>query len=132
MAKEYQSEKSPIFDSQKSKKTKRKHLKMSHIKAYKVDQMFCNTRYQGCAWCRCCLCAVQQICSVDHGYTACRGMGSVFVATVTPLPMCADPHHLSMRWMVLSPGGDETQTTDEDAGHLVSCASLVVWEVESG
>ena len=62
----------------------------------------------------------------------CRGMWSVFVATVTPLPMCADPHHLSMRWMVLSPGGDERQTTDEDAGHLVSCASLVVWEVESG
>ena len=45
MAKEYQSEKSPIFDSQKSKKTRRKLLKMSHIKAYKVDQMFCNTRY---------------------------------------------------------------------------------------
>ena len=43
MAKEYQSEKSPIFDSQKSKKTRRKLLKMS--KAYKVDQMFCNTRY---------------------------------------------------------------------------------------
>ena len=45
--------------------------------------------------------------------------------------MCSAPHHLSMRWMVLSPGGDETQTTDEDAGHLVTCASLVVWEVES-
>ena len=45
MAKEYQSEKSPIFDSQKNKKTRRKLLKMSHIKAYKVDQMFCNTRY---------------------------------------------------------------------------------------
>ena len=45
MAKEYQSEKSPIFDSQKSKKTRRKLLKMSHIKAYKVDQMICNTRY---------------------------------------------------------------------------------------
>ena len=45
MAKEYQSEKSPIFDSQKSKKTRRKLLKISHIKAYKVDQMFCNTRY---------------------------------------------------------------------------------------
>ena len=45
MAKEYQSEKSPIFDSQKSKKTGRKLLKMSHIKVYKVDQMFCNTRY---------------------------------------------------------------------------------------
>ena len=45
MAKEYQSEKSPIFDSQKSKKTRRKLLKMSHIKAYKVDQTFCNTRY---------------------------------------------------------------------------------------
>ena len=45
MAKEYQSEKSPIFDSQKSKKTRRKLLKMSHIKAYKLDQMFCNTRY---------------------------------------------------------------------------------------
>ena len=45
MAKEYQSEKSPILDSQKSKKTRRKPLKMSHIKAYKVDQMFCNTRY---------------------------------------------------------------------------------------
>ena len=45
MAKEYQSEKSPIFDSQKSKKTRRKLLKMSHIKAYIVDQTFCNTRY---------------------------------------------------------------------------------------
>ena len=45
MAKEYQSEKSPIFDSQKSKKTGRKLLKMSHIKASKVDQMFCNTLY---------------------------------------------------------------------------------------
>ena len=57
---------------------------------------------------------------------AMQGMGSVFVATVTPLPMCSAPHHLSMRWMVLSPGGDETQTTDEDAGHLVSCASCGV------
>ena len=47
MAKEYQSEKSPIFYSQKSKKTRRKLLKMSHIKAYKVDQMFCNTQYKG-------------------------------------------------------------------------------------
>ena len=45
MAKEYQSEKSPIFDSQKSKKTRRKLLKMSHLKAHKVYQMFCNTRY---------------------------------------------------------------------------------------
>ena len=45
MAKEYQSEKSPIFDSQKSKKTRRKLLKMSHLKAYKVYQMFCNTQY---------------------------------------------------------------------------------------
>ena len=45
MAKEYQSEKSPIFDNQKSKKTRRKLLKMSHIETYKVDQMFCNTRY---------------------------------------------------------------------------------------
>ena len=43
MAQEYQSEKSPIIDSQKSKKTRRKLLKMSHIKASKVDQMFCNT-----------------------------------------------------------------------------------------
>ena len=45
MAKEYQSEKSPIFDSQKSTKTIRKLLKMNHIKVYKVDQMFCNTLY---------------------------------------------------------------------------------------
>ena len=45
MPKEYQSEKSPIFDSQKSTKTTRKLLKMSHIKAYKVDQTFCNTLY---------------------------------------------------------------------------------------
>ena len=45
MPKEYQSEKSPIIDSQKSKKTRRKLLKMSHIKASKVDQMFCNTLY---------------------------------------------------------------------------------------
>ena len=46
MAKDYQSEKSPIFYSQKSKKTRRKLLKMSKkIKAYKIDQMFCITRY---------------------------------------------------------------------------------------
>ena len=45
MTKEYQSEKSPIIDSQKSKKTRRKLLKMIHIKASKVDQMFCNTLY---------------------------------------------------------------------------------------
>ena len=45
MPKEYQSEKSPIIDSQKSKKTRRILLKMSHIKAFKVDQMFCNTLY---------------------------------------------------------------------------------------
>ena len=49
--KEYQSEKSPIIDSQKSKKTRRKLLKMSHMKTYKVDQMFCNNRY-------CVLCSV--------------------------------------------------------------------------
>ena len=45
MPKEYQGEKSPIIDSQKSKKTRRILLKMSHIKAFKVDQMFCNTLY---------------------------------------------------------------------------------------
>ena len=45
MAQEYQNEKSPIFDSQKSKKTRKKLLKLSHIKAYKVDQVFRNTRY---------------------------------------------------------------------------------------
>ena len=38
MAKEYHSEKSPIFDSQKSTKTIRNE-------AYKVDQLFCNTLY---------------------------------------------------------------------------------------
>ena len=43
MAKDYQSEKSPIIGSQKSKKTTRKLLKMGHIQAYKVDQTFCNT-----------------------------------------------------------------------------------------
>ena len=36
-AKEYQSEKSPIFDSQKSTKKIRKLLKMIHIKAYKLQ-----------------------------------------------------------------------------------------------
>ena len=41
IAKEYQNEKSPIFDSQKGTKTRRKLLKMSHIKAYKVDHRFC-------------------------------------------------------------------------------------------
>ena len=35
-AKEYQSEKAPIFDSQKGTKSTRKLL--SHIKDYKVDQ----------------------------------------------------------------------------------------------
>ena len=42
---EYQSEKSPIFDSQGSTKKTRKLLKISHLLAYKVDRMFCNTRY---------------------------------------------------------------------------------------
>ena len=46
MPKEYQNEKSPTIESQKSKKTRRKLLKMSHIKAFKVDQVFCNTRYK--------------------------------------------------------------------------------------
>ena len=45
MPQEYQSEKSPIIDSQKSKKTRRKLLKISHMKASEVDQMFCNTLY---------------------------------------------------------------------------------------
>ena len=42
MPKGYQSEKLPIFDIQKNKKITRKLLKMSHRKAYKVDQVFCN------------------------------------------------------------------------------------------
>ena len=44
-AKEYQSEKSPIFDSQKSPKTQRKLHIMSQLYAAKVCQLFCNTRY---------------------------------------------------------------------------------------
>ena len=44
-AKEYQSEKSPIFDSQKSTKTTRKLHIMSQLYAAKVCQLFCNTRY---------------------------------------------------------------------------------------
>ena len=43
-AKEYQSEKSPIFDSQKSTKTTRKLHIMSQLYAAKVCQLFCNTR----------------------------------------------------------------------------------------
>ena len=69
--------------------------------------------YQGCAWCWCCLCAVLQICSEGHGYDA----GDVLWAGVTPLPTCS-LHYLSIWWMVPSPGGDERQTTDEDAGQL--------------
>ena len=49
-AKEYQSEKSPIFDSQKSTKTTRKLHIMSQLYAAKVCQLFCNTRYL--AFCR--------------------------------------------------------------------------------
>ena len=45
MPKEYQSEKSPIFDSQKSLKTQRKLHIMSQLYASKVCQTFCNTRY---------------------------------------------------------------------------------------
>ena len=44
-AKEYQSEKSPIFDSQKSTKTTRKLHIMSQLYAVKVCQLFCNTQY---------------------------------------------------------------------------------------
>ena len=44
-AKEYQSEKSPIFDSQKSTKTTRKLHIMSQLYAAKVCQLFSNTRY---------------------------------------------------------------------------------------
>ena len=43
-AKEYQSEKSPIFDSQKSPKTQWKLHIVSQLYASKVYQMFCNTR----------------------------------------------------------------------------------------
>ena len=45
MGKEAQSNKLPIFDSQKSKKTTIKLLKISQFKAFKVDQVFCNTLY---------------------------------------------------------------------------------------
>ena len=45
MPKEYQSEKSPIFDSHKSQKTLRKLHIMSQVYAAKVCQLFCNTRY---------------------------------------------------------------------------------------
>ena len=44
-AKEYQSEKSPIFDSQKRTKTTRKLHILSQLYAAKVCQLFCNTRY---------------------------------------------------------------------------------------
>ena len=43
-AKEYQSEKLPIFDSQKSTKTTRKLHIMTLLYAAKVCQLFCNTR----------------------------------------------------------------------------------------
>ena len=45
MGKEAQSDKLPIFDSQKSTKTTIKLLKISQFKAFKVDQAFCNTLY---------------------------------------------------------------------------------------
>merc|ERR1711884_241580 len=45
MPKEYQSEKSPIFDSHKSPKTQRKLHIMSQLYASEVYKMFCNTRY---------------------------------------------------------------------------------------
>ena len=45
MSKEYQSEKSPIFDSHKSPKTQRKLHIMFQLYASEVYQMFCNTRY---------------------------------------------------------------------------------------
>ena len=45
MPTEYQSEKSPIFDSHKSLETQRKLHIMSQLYASKVYQMFCNTRY---------------------------------------------------------------------------------------
>ena len=45
MGKEVQSDKLPIFDSQKSTKTTIKLLKISQFKAFKVDQAFCNTLY---------------------------------------------------------------------------------------
>ena len=54
-AKEYQSEKSPIFDSQKSTKTTRKLHRMSQLYAAKVCQLFCNTRYSSCNKAHCCL-----------------------------------------------------------------------------
>ena len=44
-ANEYQSEKSPIFDSQKNTKTTRKLHIMSQLYGAKVCQLFCNTRY---------------------------------------------------------------------------------------
>ena len=43
MGKEVQSDKLPIFDSQKSTKTTIKLLKISQFKAFKFDQAFCNT-----------------------------------------------------------------------------------------
>ena len=43
--------------------------------------------------------------------------GMVVFCELESLPMCS-LHHLSMRWMVPSPGGDERQTTDEDDGQL--------------
>ena len=45
MGKAVQSDKLPIFDSQKSTKTTIKLLKISQFKAFKVDQAFCNTLY---------------------------------------------------------------------------------------
>ena len=45
MGKEVQSDKLPIFDSQKSTKTTIKLLKISQFKAFTVDQAFCNTLY---------------------------------------------------------------------------------------
>ena len=48
----YQSEKSPIFDSQKSTKTTRKLHIMSQLYAVKVCQLFCNTRYMAMFACK--------------------------------------------------------------------------------
>ena len=59
---------------------------------------------------QCCRSAVRVMDTVQ-----CTGWG--MFCELESLPMCS-LHHLSMRWMVPSPGGDERQTTDEDAGQL--------------
>ena len=57
--------------------------------------------------------------------------GMVVFCELESLPMCS-LHHLSMRWMVPSPGGDERQTTDEDGGWWSAVPAVVNCGVNQG